>query len=73
MKDCNKIDEYTGFCNECQVGFNLMKDGKCYINRNNDYCPDRSYPDDRFSCRPMKAKNCVSANPKNTSQCYKCD
>ena len=50
-----------------------MKDGKCYINRNNDYCPDRSYPDDRFSCRPMKAKNCVSANPKNTSQCYKCD
>lgn len=50
-----------------------MKDGKCSIYRNNEFCPERSYPDDRFSCRPMKAKNCISANPKNTSQCYKCE
>lgn len=70
--DCAQIDLGTGACRDCRPGFQLRNDGRCYYVRNNGYCPDRKYAIADFTCQPMRAQKCLSANPGNTALCYRC-
>ena len=48
--DCESIDDITGLCFQCRIGFALGTDGRCAIVKNYGICPDRKYLGSRFVC-----------------------
>ena len=71
-ENCNDINPANGLCRDCMSGFSLQDNGTCSLVKNNGFCQEGRYPNINYICEPIKAKNCVSANPYNTNQCYKC-